>query len=39
MSFRVLFDSAEEAAQVYDQLARVVYGEHAKTNFPESDIM
>jgi hypothetical protein len=36
-SFRVLFDSAEEAAKVYDQLARIVYGEHANTNFPESD--
>ncbi len=27
------FDSAEEAAQAYDQLATIVYGEHAKTNF------
>lgn len=39
MSFRVLFDSAEEAAQVYDQLARAIYREHANTNFPESDTM
>ena len=33
MSFRVLFDSAEEAAHVDDQLAPIVYGEHANTNF------
>ena len=33
MSFRALFDSAEEAAHVYDQLAALVYGEHANTNF------
>ena len=33
MSFRVVFDSAEEAARVYDQLAAAVFGEHAKTNF------
>jgi hypothetical protein len=33
MSLRVLFDSAEEAAQVYDRLAAIVYGEHANTNF------
>ncbi len=39
MSLRVLFDSAEEAAQAYDQLATIVYGEHAKTNFQEPDIM
>ena len=39
MSLRVLFDSAEEAAQVYDQLAVIVYGEHANTNFQKSDTM
>ena len=39
MSIRVLFDSAEEAAQAYDQLAGIVFGEHAKTNFPKSSIM
>ena len=39
MSFRVLFDSAEEAAHVYDQLAAIVYGEHANTNFQKSDTM
>jgi len=39
MSIRVLFDSAEEAAQVFDQLAGIVYGEHAKTNFPKSGTM
>jgi hypothetical protein len=39
MSFRVLFDSAEEAAHVYDQLAAIVYGEHANTNFSKPDTM
>ena len=39
MSFRVLFDSAEEAARVYDRIALLIHGEHAKTNFPESDTM
>ncbi len=39
MSLRVLYDSAEEAARVYDQIARLIHGEHAKTNFSESDTM
>jgi hypothetical protein len=33
--FSAHFDSAEEAARVYDQLARLVFGKFAKTNFDE----
>lgn len=32
MSFRMAFDSAEEAAQVYDQIASMVFGEYARPN-------
>ena len=35
MVFSAHFDSAEEAARVYDQLARLIFGEFAKTNFDE----
>ncbi len=35
MVFSAHFDSAEEAARVYDQLARFVFGTFAKTNFDE----
>jgi hypothetical protein len=39
MSLRVLFDSAEEAAQADDPLATIVYGKHANTNFQKPDTM
>ncbi len=35
MVFSAHFDSAEEAARVYDQLARLVFDKFAKTNFDE----
>lgn len=35
MVFSAHFDSAEEAARVYDQLARLVFGKFAKTNFDD----
>ena len=35
MVFSVHFDSAEEAAKMYDDLARIVFGEYAKTNFDD----
>jgi hypothetical protein len=31
----VLFDSAEEAARVYDQIARMIHGEPANIEFPD----
>lgn len=33
--FNPSFDTPEEAARVYDKIAKAVYGEHAFLNFPE----
>jgi hypothetical protein len=35
LAFTAHFDTAEEAAQVYDRIARMVFGEYALTNFFE----
>ena len=35
LSFVAHFDSAEEAARTYDQIAQLVFGEYARTNFDE----
>ena len=35
LAFSAHFDTAEEAAQMYDRIARIVFGEYAKTNFDE----
>lgn len=33
LTFRAQFDTAEEAAHMYDRIVRILHGEYAKTNF------
>jgi hypothetical protein len=35
LAFSAHFDSAEEAARMYDRIAQIVFGEYAKTNFED----
>ena len=35
LAFSAHFDTAEEAAQMYDRIARIVFGEYAKTNYDD----
>lgn len=36
MQFAKVFETAEEAARVYDRIARLIHGEYAKLNFPDA---
>ncbi|HEY4691598.1 MAG TPA: hypothetical protein VIK33_19980 [Anaerolineae bacterium] len=39
MYITALYDAPEEAARMYDKLARILFGEYARTNFDAPDLI
>jgi hypothetical protein len=37
MYITALYETPEEAARMYDQLARIAFGEYSKPNFSDDD--